>query len=50
VLDFKRVGTSADLTATRMLADLIGRCSARGQHLVLTRVRRGDLLGGWTPN
>ena len=44
LLDFKRV-TSADLTATRLLADLIGRCSAGGQHVVLTRVRRGDLLG-----
>jgi glutaminase len=44
LLDFKRV-TSSDLTATRLLADLIGRCSAAGQHVVLTRVRRGDLLG-----
>jgi glutaminase len=45
LLDFKRV-TSADLTATRLLADLIARCSQHGQHVVLTRVRRGDLLAG----
>ena len=43
VLDFKRV-TDVDRAATRMLAALIGRCAARGQHLVLTRVRRGGLL------
>lgn len=43
VLDFKRV-TYVDLPATRMLAALVGSCAARGQHLVLTRVRRGDLL------
>jgi glutaminase len=44
VLDFKRVA-HVDGAATRLLAALIGRCAARGQHLVLTRVRRGDLLG-----
>lgn len=43
VLDFKRVG-QADRGATRMLAALASRCAARGQHLVLSRVRRGDLL------
>ena len=43
VLDFKRV-THADLAATRMLASLV-QCSApRGRHIVLTRVRRGELL------
>jgi glutaminase len=44
VLDFKRV-TDVDRAATRMLAALIAHCAARGQHLVLTRVRRGALLG-----
>jgi glutaminase len=44
VLDFKRV-THVDAAATRLLAALIGHCAARGQQLVLTRVRRGDLLG-----
>jgi glutaminase len=43
VLDFKRV-THADLAATRMLAGLVQSCAARGRHLVLTRVRRGDML------
>lgn len=43
VLDFKRV-TDVDRAATRMLAALIAHCAARGQHLVLTRVRRGALL------
>jgi glutaminase len=43
VLDFKRVA-NADRTATRLLAQLVGLCAARGQQLVLTRVRRGDLL------
>ncbi len=43
VLDFKRV-THVDAAATRMLAALIARCAERGQHIVLTRVRRGDLL------
>lgn len=43
VLDFKHV-SDVDRAATRMLAALIGRCAARGQHVVLTRVRRGVLL------
>jgi len=43
VLDFKRV-THADLAATRMLAGLVHCCAARGRHIVLTRVRRGELL------
>jgi len=43
VLDFKRV-TDVDRAATRMLAALIAHCASRGQHLVLTRVRRGALL------
>ncbi len=43
VLDFKRV-THADAAATRMLAGLVQCCAARGQHVVLTRVRRGELL------
>ena len=43
VLDFKRV-THADAAATRMLAALVASCGARGRHVVLTRVRRGELL------
>jgi glutaminase len=43
VLDFKRV-THADAAATQMLARLVNTCAARGQHVVLTRVRRGNLL------
>jgi CRP-like cAMP-binding protein len=43
VLDFKRV-THADRAATRMLAGLVHLCAARGSHIVLTRVRRGELL------
>lgn len=43
VLDFKRV-SHVDRAATRMLAKLVDGCAARGQHIVLTRVRRGDLL------
>ena len=43
VLDFKRV-SHVDEAATRMLARLVDSCAARGQHLVLTRVRRGDML------
>lgn len=42
VLDFKRVG-DVDRGATRMLAGLASRCAALGQHLVLSRVRRGAL-------
>lgn len=45
VLDFKRV-SHADAAATAMLAALIARCAQRDQHVVLTRVRRGDLLAG----
>lgn len=43
VLDFKRV-THADATATRLLANLVSCCDERGQQLLLTRVRRGELL------
>lgn len=43
VLDFKRVA-QADRAATLMLARMIESCSARGQQVVLTRVRRSDLL------
>ncbi len=45
LLDFKRVN-HADETATRLLARLIEHCAARGEHVVLTRVRRGELLSG----
>lgn len=45
VLDFKRV-SHADPTAVRMLAQLLACCAARGQQLVFTRVRRGELLAG----
>ncbi|TXH55684.1 MAG: glutaminase A, partial [Burkholderiaceae bacterium] len=44
VLDFKRV-TNVDEAAGAMLAALIGGCAARGQHVLLTRVRRGEQLG-----
>ncbi len=47
VLDFKRV-SYVDRAATRMLAKLVDECAARGQHIVLTRVRRGDLLTDFT--
>ncbi len=43
VLDFKRV-THVDAAAAGLLAALVSRCAAHGQHLVLTRVRRGELL------
>ena len=43
LLDFKRVA-NADRAATRMLAALADGCAVRGQQVVLTRVRRGDLL------
>jgi glutaminase len=46
VLDFKRV-THVDWAATRMLARLVDRCAALGQHVVLTRVRRGEMLSGF---
>jgi glutaminase len=45
VLDFKRV-THVDEGAIRMLGRLVSCCAGRGQQLVLTRVRRGDLLAG----
>ncbi len=45
VLDFKRV-SHVDAAATAMLGALITCCAQRDQHVVLTRVRRGDLLGG----
>ncbi len=45
VLDFKRV-TNVDEAAGAMLAALIGGCAARGQHVLLTRVRRGEQLAG----
>lgn len=45
LLDFKRV-THVDRSATRLLAALAARCAALGQQLVLTRVRRGELLAG----
>jgi len=47
VLDFKRV-THVDLAATRMLAGLVSCCAARGLHIVLTRVRRGELLASFS--
>ncbi len=47
VLDLKRVA-SADAAATRMLARLADVCAQRGQQLVLTRVRRGDLLADFS--
>jgi glutaminase len=43
VLDFKRV-THADPAATRLLARLVEACGRRTQHVVMTRVRRRDLL------
>jgi glutaminase len=46
VLDFKRV-THVDPAATRMLEGLVSSCATRRQHLVLTRVRRGELLAGF---
>jgi glutaminase len=45
VLDFKRV-SRADPAAVRLLASLVDGCADRGQQVVLTRVRRGDLLAG----
>lgn len=45
VLDFKRV-THVDRAAARLLAALAARCAALDQQLVLTRVRRGELLAG----
>ena len=43
VLDFKRI-SHVDAGASRMLARLASCCAARGQHLVLSRVRRGEML------
>lgn len=45
VLDFKRV-SQVDPPARRLLAALVGHCAARACHLVLARVRRGELLAG----
>ncbi|RVU44509.1 glutaminase A [Rubrivivax rivuli] len=42
MLDFRRV-TGIDPAATRLLAALVNTCAARGQEVVLSRVRRGDL-------
>ena len=46
LIDFKRV-THVDAAATRMLARLVGCCAARRQHIVMTRVRRGDMLAAF---
>jgi glutaminase len=43
LLDFKRV-SHADEAATRLLARLIEACGTRGEQVVLTRVKRGELL------
>lgn len=43
VLDFKRV-THVDRAAARLLASWISGCAAQGRQVVMTRVRRGDLL------
>ena len=45
VLDFKRVG-HVDGGAARMLAGLASRCAVLGHQLLLSRVRRGELLAG----
>jgi len=44
VLDFKRVA-HVDRAATRLLAALVALCAGRGVRVLLTRVRRGELLG-----
>lgn len=46
VLDFERV-KHVDAAATRFLEQLADGGAARGGHLLLTRVRRGDLLAGF---
>jgi glutaminase len=46
VLDFKRVD-GVDAAAVRMLEGLVNACAARRQQVVLTRVRRGELLAGF---
>lgn len=45
LLDFKRVH-QADAAATTLLARQIEHCAERGEQVVLTRVRRGELLAG----
>lgn len=46
VLDFQRVH-HADAAVLRLLEAQVSACAARGQQLVLTRVRRGALLAGF---
>lgn len=46
LLDFHRV-TQADAAAMRMLEGLVNTCAARQQQVLLTRVRRGELLAGF---
>ncbi|HUG26263.1 glutaminase A [Piscinibacter sp.] len=46
VLDFKRVHR-VDAAAVRMLEGLVNACARRQQQVVLTRVRRGELLAGF---
>ena len=43
LLDFKRV-TGIDAAATRLLAALVNHCAGQGQQVVLSRVRRHELL------
>ncbi len=45
LLDFKRVH-QADAAATLLLARLIEACAERGEQVVLSRVKRGELLAG----
>ncbi|MBL8305986.1 MAG: glutaminase A [Rubrivivax sp.] len=45
LLDFKRV-SRADPAATRLIAGLAASCVSHGRRLVLSRVRRGELLAG----
>lgn len=46
VLDFKRV-SHVDAAATRLLARLVGACAGQDRQIILTRVRRGELLAGF---
>lgn len=46
VLDFKRVN-GVDAAAVRMLEGLVNACAQRQQQVVLTRVRRGEMLAGF---
>ena len=46
VLDFKRV-SRVDEAATRMLAALVGNGAASDRRIVLTRVRRGEMLASF---